>query len=53
MDWLLYDNGLRHERVKKENTFFIEHLRWLHLSLKIWYIVKETCSLKQQVFLKA
>ena len=27
MDWFLYDNGLRHERVK--NTFFIELLQWL------------------------
>ena len=26
MDWFLYDNGLRHERVNK-NIYFEEHLR--------------------------
>ena len=34
MDWFLYDNGLRHERVKLTHTFFQISCIALVLSLK-------------------
>ena len=34
MDWFLYDNGLRHERVKlKINLNFFFHILNIHLKL--------------------
>ena len=31
MDWFLYDNGLRLERVKSESDNRHQHLKWLYV----------------------
>ena len=45
MDWFLYDNGLRHERVKEKTRVVSEHanivILWL-LSLDLPKISKDT-----------
>ena len=34
--WFLYDNGLRHERIKSDHDFF----RYIYL----WYLLKKNCK---------
>ena len=35
MDWFLYDNGLRHERVKDTQATHVKCVKWMELCFKM------------------
>ena len=35
MDWFLYDNGLRHERVKRQSHKMVKHYDWNYVYIMI------------------
>ena len=52
MDWFLYDNGLRHERVKYDEKCFLLHVKSSFRSQDIYFFVLSIWSYRKTAWLE-